>query len=401
MKSRAKKAAAFALSGAMVGVLAGCGAPANNYASAAASSSGSSAPIVVGLIAGTTGAYGSTGVATVRGAQMAIDKLNAQGGVLGRKFKLEWYNDNASATLSAQLFQKLVSAGAVAIVGSPDTGPTTAAEADRYQIPDIGAVDDGGLTVYPNGPTKPPLPWVFDFGLNTFAWGGKIAQYSLQHHLKLAMVQDPTSYGEGGAYGIKMVYDAAHKSLALDNKITEDWSTGATTDLTSQLNAIKASGANAVDVWLTPQDQAAFVQAAHTLGDKFTIFGNDETNADNTYASLAGKLADGTISAMLTSELFPSPAMKAFTSAYQKRFNAASTPFAETTYDSVMMLAKAIKMAKSTSPQALQKAFNSISHFKGITGDLGFNPKKHLTINAEQLTLVKYSAAKHKWLPLH
>ena len=41
-------------------------------------------PILVGVIAGTTGAYGSTGVAVVNGAQMAADKLNAAGGILGR-----------------------------------------------------------------------------------------------------------------------------------------------------------------------------------------------------------------------------------------------------------------------------------------------------------------------------
>jgi branched-chain amino acid transport system substrate-binding protein len=42
-------------------------------------------PYLIGLIAGMTGAYGSTGVATVNGAQMAVDKTNASGGVLGRQ----------------------------------------------------------------------------------------------------------------------------------------------------------------------------------------------------------------------------------------------------------------------------------------------------------------------------
>ena len=42
-------------------------------------------PYLIGLIAGTTGAYGSTGVATVNGAEMAVDKINAAGGVLGRR----------------------------------------------------------------------------------------------------------------------------------------------------------------------------------------------------------------------------------------------------------------------------------------------------------------------------
>ena len=42
-------------------------------------------PYLIGLIAGTTGAYGSTGIAVVNGAQLAVDKINAAGGVLGRQ----------------------------------------------------------------------------------------------------------------------------------------------------------------------------------------------------------------------------------------------------------------------------------------------------------------------------
>ena len=76
-------------------------------------------PYLIGLIAGTTGAYGSTGVATVNGAQMAVDKINAGGGVLGRQLKLDPHNDDASATVSGQLFEKLVAAGAIAIAAHP------------------------------------------------------------------------------------------------------------------------------------------------------------------------------------------------------------------------------------------------------------------------------------------
>src|SRR5579875_2081145 len=170
-------------------------------AGSAAAATGDQNPILIGLIAGTTGAYGTTGIATVHGAEMAVDKVNAAGGVLGRPFKLDWHNDDASATLSGQLFAKLVGAGAVVIAGSPD----------------IGVVDDGGLTVNPKGPAGPPNPWVFDFGLNTFAWGAKIGEYALKHCPGgLAVLHDPTTYGNGGNYGIQMVYQKAGKKIAID-----------------------------------------------------------------------------------------------------------------------------------------------------------------------------------------
>src|SRR5581483_5084150 len=178
--------------------------------------------ILIGSIAGTTGAYGSTGVAMVNGAKLAVQDLNARGGALGKKFTLSSYNDQASATLSSQLFQKLVSAGAVAVAGSGDTGPATSAMAQRLHVPNIGAVDDAGMTIYPNGPSKPPFEWVWSWGLNTFAWGAIDAHYALSHCKALAVLHDPSTYGGGGEMGVKLGYV---KKLALDETINEDWST--------------------------------------------------------------------------------------------------------------------------------------------------------------------------------
>ncbi|MDQ0473223.1 ABC transporter substrate-binding protein [Labrys wisconsinensis] len=354
---------------------------------------------LIGLIAGTTGAYGSTGIATVNGATMAVDEINAAGGVDGHKFRLEAHNDNASATLSGQLYEKLIAQGAIVIAGSPDTGPVTAQLAMRHKFPTIGVVDDGGLTVNPDGPTSPPNPWVFDFGLNTFAWGEKIGEYALKHCPDgLAVLHDPSTYGQGGLFGIKLAYDKAGKTIAIDHTITENWSTGATAGLMPEVNAIKAAGIKCADVWLTPQDQAAFVQDMHSINYAATVFGNDETNADDTYASLAGDLAHGTISAMLTSDLHPSPELQAFRDAYKKRFNVEATPFAETSYDSIKMLAQVIKDTKSVKPADLQKGFNAVQGFKGLSGDLGFSEKNHITINAEQLTLVKYDSKSKAWV---
>lgn len=356
--------------------------------------------ILVGEVAGTTGAYGTTGQAMVNGARMAIDDLNAQGGALGKKFTFQWYNDNASATTSSQLFRRLVSAGAVAVAGSGDTGPTTAEESDRARIPNIGAVDDGGLTVYPKGPDEDPYQWVFDTGLNTFAWGAKIGEYAAKNCKGLAVLHDPTTYGLGGEAGIKRAYGAAGKKPTLDEAITENWGTGATVELKSEIAKVRRSGADCVDVWLTPQDQAAFVQEAKNLGAKLTVFGNDETDADTTFSDLAKDSADSVVSALLTTEVKPNARLTAFQKRYQARFKVASTPFAEATYDAVVMLRDAIKKAGSTDPEKLRQELNKTSGFNGLTGTLGFTEQKHTTIGPEQLTLVKYSSQSRTWQPV-
>jgi branched-chain amino acid transport system substrate-binding protein len=364
---------------------------------ASTASGGSSAgTILVGSIAGTTGAYGSTGVAMVNGATLAVADLNTKGGALGKKFKLQSYNDQASATLSSQLFRRLVSGGAVAIVGSGDTGPATSAMAQRLHVPNIGAVDDAGLTIYPNGPTKPPFEWVWSWGLNTFAWGEIVGQYARTHCKALAVLHDPSTYGRGGEAGVKIGYEKGRK-LVLDETINEDWSTGATVGLTNEINKIKHAGADCVVVWLTPQDTARFSQTLKSTGTKLTVLGNDEINADNTYASLAGAAANGAIGAMLKTDLNPNAAVKSFRARYKARFHLDATPFAVANYDAIMMLGALIKKTGSTDPDKLKDAFNNVKNFVGLQGTVSFSKQNHATITTKQLQLVKYDAKTKTW----
>ncbi len=365
---------------------------------ASTASGGSSAgPILVGSIAGTTGAYGSTGVAMVNGATMAVADLNAKGGALGRKFKLQSFNDQASATLSSQLFQRLVSGGAVAIAGSGDTGPATSAMAQRLHVPNIGAVDDAGLTIYPNGPTKPPFEWVWSWGLNTVAWGEIVGQYALEHCKGLAVLHDPSTYGRGGEAGVKIGYEKNGRKLVLDETINEDWSTGATVGLTNEINKIKGAKADCVVVWLTPQDTARFSQTLKTTGTKLTVLGNDEINADNTYAKLAGASANGAIGAMLKTDYNPNAAVKSFRKRYKAKFHLDATPFAVANYDAIMMLGALIKKTGSTDPDKLKDAFNSVKNFAGLQGTVSFSPQNHATITTKQLQLVRYDAKTKTW----
>jgi ABC-type branched-subunit amino acid transport system substrate-binding protein len=76
-----------------------------------------------------------------------------------------------------------------------------------------------------------------------------------------------------------------------------------------------------------------------------------------------------------------------------------TTPFAELSYDAVFMLAKAIDAGHSTSPTSIQTQLNSIHNYPGLTGNLSFTAQVHVTIQAAQLTLVRYSTASHSWAP--
>lgn len=365
---------------------------------------GSDDPIVIGGIAGTTGAYGAVGIAVINGTKMAVDEINADGGIAGRQIDFRWDDDAADATKSSQLFQQFVSEGAVAILGSPDTGPTTAALGDQMQIPVLGAVDDGGLTVYPNGPDEPPYAWTFSTSLNTFAWGGKLAEWSIDNCPNgLAMLHDPTTYGLGGLAGFEMVFEETGHDFVYLESITENWGSGATVNLDAEIQKIVDSGASCVEVWLTPGDEAAFMQEIASLGiTDLTVLGNDVTNADATFTDLAGPEGDGMISALLTSDVYPDERLSSWQEEYRGLFDGLEPgPFAELSYDAVYILKQVIEDADGdTSPEAIRAGLNKLSGFDGLTGELGFTEQIHTTINKEQLTMVQWNYETKKWEPM-
>ncbi len=357
--------------------------------------------ILIGGIAGTTGAYGTTGQAAFNGAQLAVDEINAAGGINGKQVKFDGQDDGADATKASQLFNKYISDGAVAVIGSPDQGPTIAALADQKKFIVLGPVDDGGVSIYPNGPGTDPYAYAFSTSLNTFAWGESLGDWALQNCTGgLAVLHDPSGYGLGGLAGINVAYKAAGKTIALDESITEDWSTGATVGLKSEIQKIEATGADCVDVWLTPQDQAAFLQEAKTDGANFKFLGNDETCSDSTFSDLAKTAGDGMICALITTDMSPDATLQKFRSDYKAKFNVDATSFAELSYDAVYMLKQAIEAGGgATDPETIKDQLNKVSNYDGLTGSLTFTPQQHTTLTAAQLTVVKYDSASNSWVP--
>jgi ABC-type branched-subunit amino acid transport system substrate-binding protein len=362
----------------------------------AASASASSNPIIVGEISGNTGAYASVGQAAFNSVKMAAAAINASGGILGRQVKVLYGNDGASATTSALLFKKFVSEGAVAILGSLDTGPTTVAVSNSMKFPDVGNIDEGG--VYPNGPTKAPYPWAWSTSMNGYGVGEVIGNYAMKHcSTGLYIMHDPTAYGSTGNTGILTTY--TKKPLG-DDAITENWSSSspAAATMDAELTKIKASGADCVETWLTAQDQATFVNEMHSLGDSFTIIGNDTTNSTGVFANLAGANANG----VLAEELgilaqAPSPALTKYTAAYVKEFKIQPIIWGMVSYDGLMVLAQAIKNGKSTSKNSIRTQLNELKNYHGLTGNLGFTKMIHTSINGPQFDMVRYSTSTQKW----
>jgi branched-chain amino acid transport system substrate-binding protein len=380
-------------------VLSACGGGSGSNSGGGGSSSGD---IVVGELAGSSGAYAVVGEEVFGGSEMAVEKLNSEGGVMGRQIKLNNYNDAGSATQANEEFRRALSDKSVAIMGSPDEGEVIATLAQHYEIPDLGEVDEGALTVYPDGPEEPPLSWVWSNTLDGFGLGNLIAQYALKECNSLAILHDPTSYGKGGDDGIRQTFEEEGQieKIVLDEPVSEDWSNGTPVSLTTDMSKIKESGADCVEVWLTPQDQAAFVTEMHHLGDAFTVLGNDNMTQLEVFQELAGKYADGALAPQLTSVVEETPEIEKFDKEFEAKKGIPASVNAYGAYMGTMILAKAIEMGKSTEPAKIQESLDKLKNFKGLMGTISYSPELHTAIQAGQLTMVEWEAAGEKWVPV-
>ena len=363
----------------------------------------SQAPIIIGGLAGTTGAYAAAGTATIDAATLAIQQINKTGGLLGRTVKFIWYNDAFSSTLDAQEFKHLVSQGAVGISGSPSEGPTAAALAERYEIPVIGDVGAGGTTIYPNGPGTAPLPWAFSDSPSTFAMAAVESAYAVKNCSSLGIFYGNDTYSPSENTIFKQTFSAAHKSSAIvvDQEVTENLTTGATVPLASEVAALQSSKAQCVFIGLDPEDDGSFVVTMHDDGVTVKhIIGGDTMLATDTYPTLAGKLANGTLSVGESAVASPSPADRAFVTAYEGEFHIAPVIYGYAAYDGVMLLAHAIAKADSTKETAILYQLNHTSDFPGLMGSESLSPKEHCTDSTTTEVMMEYSTRTKSWSPL-
>lgn len=357
-------------------------------------------PVLIAGVVGASGAYGSIGINMINAGKLAIEQINKNGGLLGRPAVWKYADDQGNPTLAAQLVQKFAGQGAISIVGSGDAGPAVAAMAVKIKIPAIGIVDGGGPTIYPGGPGTPPLKWIFGYSTSTYALGGVLADYALAHCTKTAVLHDQTSYGVGASQAIEYGFKKAGKKLVLNDTITEDWSSGATVDVTPQVKRVQDTGADCVIPWLNPANAARFVQTASTLGAKFTYLANDAAYGDLTFAKLSGASANGVVSAQLAALIQPNAGLKKYQADYKAQFGAEADIYGAQTYDSIMMLAEAVNKGKSLIREKIRLQFEMFNGYQGNTGVYGFSKSVHESSDPKSFTFIKYDAAKTAWVPI-
>ena len=351
------------------------------------------ADIKVGVIGPFTGGSASMGVSMRDGVRLAAKEINAAGGVDGNKIVLVERDDEAKNERGVQIAQELINNEKVAAtLGYINTGVALASQRffQEAKIPVINNVATGTLITkqFPNAAEN----YVFRTSAADNIQAPMIAKEAIEKRglKKVAILADSTNYGQLGREDL----EKALKTYGVTPVATEKFNLG-DVDMTSQLLKAKNAGAEVILTYAIGPELAQIANGMAKLGWKKPMIGS-WTLSMASFIDTAGKNGNGaTMPETFIQNPATTPKRKAFVEAYLKDFKPkngiiASPVSAAQGYDSVYLLAAAIKQAKGTEGPKILAALQDLkTPVDGVvmTYNKPFTAADHEAIKAKDVVM--------------
>jgi branched-chain amino acid transport system substrate-binding protein len=335
--------------------------------------------IKVGEFASMTGGSASFGQSSHKGTALAIDEINAAGGVLGKKIALTTEDDRSMAGEPSTIARKLISEDhVVAVLGEVASSKSLEAApiCQENKIPMISPAST-------NAKVTQVGDYIFRVCFIDPFQGKVMAKFALSKGWKnIAVLTDvKQDYSVGLA---KAFQDAFSGSGGTIVKVSE-YSTG-DKDFRAQLTDIKATHPDAIFVPGYYGEVALIAREARQFGIKAPLLGGDGWVGES-LLKVAGNALDGCFFSNHYSQDDPSPVIQNFVKTYQAKYGEKPDAMAALGYDSAKILADSITRAGTTDGPKLRDAIAGTKDFKGVTGDITLDADRNATKAAVILTI--------------
>jgi branched-chain amino acid transport system substrate-binding protein len=337
--------------------------------------------IKIGEFASLTGKEAAFGQSSHKGTQLAIDELNAAGGVLGKPIEFVYEDNRSTPGESATIAKKLITRDkVVALLGEVASGRSLEAGpiAQQSKIPMISPSS-----------TNPKVTETGDYIFRvcfTDPFQGRLLAEFAKRSLKaqkVAVFSDVSApYSVGLAQFFREPFLANGGQIVSEQKYT-----GGDKDFRAQLTVIKNTKPDAILVPGYYTDVGLIVAQARQLGITVPLFGGDGWEAPE-LLQIAGAALEGTFYSTHFSADNTDPLVQKFVAAFKAKFNG-ETPdaMAALGYDSAMVLADAIKRAGSTEGPKIRDALAVTKDFPGATGATTLDEKRDASKAAVIITV--------------
>lgn len=323
----------------------------------------------IGGIGPTTGATAIYGTAVKNGAQIAVDEINAAGGINGKQIEYRFEDDQNDAEKSVNAYNTLKDWGMQMLVGTTTTAPCIAvagktASDNMFQItPSASATD-----VLSSGNGN-----IFQVCFTDPNQGIASAQYIAENKLakKIGIIYDSSDVYSSG---IEEKFEAEAKDKGLQIVSKAAFTADSKTDFGTQLQKAKDAGADLLFLPIYYQEASIILKQADTMGYKPKFFGVDGMDGILTVENFDTKLAEGVMLLTPFAADAKDKAVQNFVKTYKEKYKDTPNQFAADSYDAVYALKAAIEESKATTDMsasdmcdALKGAMTKIK-MQGLTG---------------------------------
>ncbi len=345
-------------------------------------------PIRVGSFLAVTGPASFLGDPEQKTLQMQIDKINADGGVLGRKLELVAYDSAGDAEKARTFVKRLIEQDKVdVIIGGSSTGETMAAIplAEAAGIPFVSLA--GSVAI-----VEPVKKWVFKTPhTDRMACDKIFVDMKARGVTKAALIS--------GSGGFDKSMRAECLKVAPNHGITivaDETYGAADTDMTAQLTKIKGSGAQAVLNAGFGQGPAIVTRNYKQLGVGLPLYQSHGV-ASKEYVKLSGDAAEGVrlpAAALLVAELLPAgdaqkPVVTAYRGAYEGKYKSDVSTFGGHAYDGLMLYVNAVKAAGTTDKAKVRDAIEGTKGYVGTGGVVNMSATEHMGLDLSAFRMLE------------
>jgi branched-chain amino acid transport system substrate-binding protein len=360
----------------VAGFLVALGACTSKSESGAGAAGAAGGEILVGEYGSLTGPQATFGTSTHNGIMMAVDEINAQGGVNGKKVKIITEDDQSKQEEAATAVTKLISENnVVAVLGEVASSCSIAAApiCQQNKVP----------MITPSS-TNPEVTKKGDYIFRTCYTddyqGHSLADYVLSEGIKTAAIitDIKSDYSQGLGHFFEERFTAGGGKIVGRASYANGDS-----DFRAQLTSVKATNPQILFVPGYYTDIGQVAQQARDLGVTAPLVGGDGWESPR-LIEIGGKALEGSYYSNHYFYGDSKPLVHDFVQKYKDRFGQTPDSMAALGYDAARVLADALKRAKSTKGSDLRDAIAATKAFQGVTGSITIGPER----NAVGKTLV-------------
>ena len=340
--------------------------------------------VKIGHVAPLTGGIAHLGKDNENGARMAVDEINAAGGIdVGGakvKFELVAEDDKADPKEGTLAAQKIVDAGVVAVVGHLNSGTS---------IPASKIYSDASVTQISPSATNPKLTeqgfkTTFRVVANDNQQGAVLANFAATEMKAktIAIIDDRTAYGQGLADVVERV--AKEKGLKV---VAREFTNDKASDFNAILTKVRATKPDVVMYGGMDATAGPMAKQMKQLGIKAPMLAGDGVCSPE-FIKLAGDAA-GVLTCSMAGEAVEKMAKGPdFVARYKAKFNQDVQVYSPYSYDAVFVIAEAMKRAGKADRAAIAAAMPA-TNYTGVTGTIAFDEKGDIKGGAISMMRVK------------